>query len=57
MYNPITPTKMLESTPIFQEMKFGSWAFFRSKQNKNPVPISTFIDSNAENPRKDNYKG
>ena len=38
-------------------MKFGSWAFFRSKQNKNPVPISTFIDSNAENPRKDNYKG
>ena len=38
-------------------MKFGSWAFLKSKQNENPVPTSTSIDSKAENPGKDNYKG
>ena len=38
-------------------MKFGSWTFFISKQNENPVPIATSIVSKAENPTKDNYKG
>ena len=38
-------------------MKLGSWAFERSKENENPVPHSTLIDSKAENLRNDNYKG